>query len=81
MPFLAAAKEVAIELGWEGDMRDGPYVSVLPDPAGDQSLFLVGFKQSNNGLTFIGSQVELPHLGNAGWTHRAGEIKPTIRGT
>lgn len=74
-PFIYSAKEIAHEMGWEGDMREGPYVSVLPDGEGGRSLFLVGFKQDNNGTTFIGSEVELPHLKAAGWSYMAGEIK------
>ena len=61
--FLAAwveAKDEASAAGWEGDFRDEPVVFWVP---GD-NLFEYGFvlKQDNNGLTYVVSPVELPHL-------------------
>lgn len=74
LPFLFAVKELAHDLGWEGDMREGPFVSVLPDPQTGGALLLTAFKQDNNGITFVGSQVELDYLAAAGWTHKTGEM-------
>jgi hypothetical protein len=56
----ARARALAKSLGWEGDTTFGPYVSVLPDPS--NSPFLIVWKQSNNGTTFVASPYELPWL-------------------
>ncbi|WP_341020752.1 hypothetical protein [Brevundimonas diminuta] len=61
-PFFQTVKELAHELGWEGDMSQGPFVSMLPDIKSGGGYLVAAFKQSNNGVTFIGSQVELPYL-------------------
>lgn len=49
------------EIGWEGDVREGPYFFSVP---GDTSM-VHGYilKQDNNGSCFIASPVPLPHLG------------------
>lgn len=44
-------KELAHDLGWEGDMREGPSVSVMPDPQTGGALLLTAFKK-------IGSQMD-----------------------
>lgn len=50
-------------IGWEGDMREGPVVSMLPPiGAGENSLFLIAWKQDNNGESFVVSPYELPWL-------------------
>lgn len=64
---LGAAQVLAKRLGWEGDMRQGPFVSGLPAPDSPYSEFLIGWKQSNNGTTFIASPYELPWL-SKDWT-------------
>jgi len=62
------AKYLAGKVGWEGDIREGPYVAGLPVASGPDkddftnSEFLIGWKQDNNGRTFIASPVELPWL-------------------
>jgi hypothetical protein len=67
--FLANAKKVASEvLGWEGDMIQGPYLSALPDPSGVRSLPMIGWKQRNNGSTFIATQLPLRHLDEEGYS-------------
>lgn len=50
-------------LGWEGDMREGPYVSMLPShDSGSSSPFLIAWKQDNNGDCFIISPYLLPWI-------------------
>lgn len=50
------AKTSARLIGWEGDIREGPFVSMLPpDGAGSRSLFIVAWKQDNNGTSFVAS--------------------------
>lgn len=57
------AKEMARHLIWEGDVIQGPYVSPIPDTGGDVVCeFLIGWKQQNNGTTFIASPFKLPWL-------------------
>jgi len=60
------ACQLARSIGWEGDFRQGPYVSAIP--AGDSechSELLIAWKQDNNGTTFIASPFALPWMGNA----------------
>jgi hypothetical protein len=57
--FRAVAFERARAMGWEGDIREGPYVAGLPYEERD---IIVAWKQDNNGQTFIASPVELPWL-------------------
>ncbi|MBF0449003.1 MAG: hypothetical protein HQL67_12440 [Magnetococcales bacterium] len=47
--------------GWEGDIRDGPYIAGVPEGEYCSSV-MVAWKQDNNGTTFIGSPVRLPWL-------------------
>ena len=49
------------DAGWEGDIRQGPYLAPLPF-AFDEGAYMVALKQDNNGTTFIWSPVELPWL-------------------
>jgi hypothetical protein len=60
--FLKSALEAARKVGWEGDFREGPFVSVLPDPDNMGTTVYVGWKQDNNGTTFIVSPFPLPYL-------------------
>lgn len=57
----ARARELAEKIGWEGDIREGPYVTVLPQPY-EVPPVVIGWKQDNNGTTFIASPFELPWL-------------------
>jgi hypothetical protein len=57
------ASRLARSVGWEGDCRQGPYVTVLPYEGGLPSV-VIGWKQDNNGSTFIASEhYPLPWLG------------------
>ncbi len=60
-PMWAKAQELARKVGWEGDIRTGPYVTVLPFPPGPPPV-VIGWKQSNNGNCFIASPYEMPWL-------------------
>ena len=54
------AQENFKKIGWEGDLRDGPYYFSVP---GDSQM-AIGYviKQDNNGSTFVASPVPLPSL-------------------
>jgi hypothetical protein len=57
-------QRLAKGLGWEGDVREGPFVTVLPREPGDYwpGYVLVAWKQDNNGTTFLASPIHLPWL-------------------
>lgn len=57
------AQTMARILGWEGDVRSGPYWIPLPWDTGVWD-FAIGWKQDNNGTTFIASPVQFT------WLHR-----------
>lgn len=54
------AQHAAHDAGWDGDFRIEPVVFWVPA----ESEFGFGFviKQSNNGITYVVSPVDLPHL-------------------
>jgi hypothetical protein len=56
------AQALARRLGWEGDCREGPYVTVIPGNGGGPCPFIIAWKQDNNGTTFVASPVALPWL-------------------
>lgn len=59
--FREGALALAKRAGWEGDIRDGPYVAAMP--YGDcESKFMIAWKQSSDGTTFIASPFRLPWL-------------------
>jgi hypothetical protein len=61
--FLNDALELGKDVGWEGDFRDEPMVAGLPPAYGNpDGSFMVGWKQDNNGETFIVSPFPLPWL-------------------
>jgi hypothetical protein len=62
-PSWVKAQELAKKAGWDGDIRDGPYVTVLPLPPGPSPV-VIGWKQDNNGNCFIASPYKLPWLGS-----------------
>jgi len=47
---------------WEEDIREGPYVSLLPGRELDLSDWVVLLKQDNNGTTFVVSNYRLEYL-------------------
>ena len=56
-------KMAARLLGWEGDIREGPFVSMLPSyDSGSNSPFIIAWKQDNNGTCFIVSPYLLPWI-------------------
>lgn len=57
---LDLAKEMAREIGWEGDFRHEPYVFYLPSEG--EFVYGFAFKHDNNGDTFVISPIELPWL-------------------
>ena len=57
----------ALDAGWEGDIREGPFVAGLPSSGGDVRV-MIAWKQDNNGTTFIASPVELPQLKQEAFT-------------
>ena len=67
------AQAIATDMGWEGDIREGPYVTVIPDQPGNYSdpPILIAWKQDNNGTTFIASPFRLPWLEDESTTWRA----------
>ena len=56
------AKNLAIDAGWEGDIREGPFVFFLPFPDSSEMGFAFIFKQENNGDTMVVSPVRLEWL-------------------
>lgn len=63
IPFFDQAKELARSIGWEGDIRQGPFISALPTEDNYHPFTVIAWKQDNNGATFVASQYELPWLG------------------
>lgn len=60
---LEEAKRLAKAAGWEGDMREGPFVSMLPNQDNTVS-YVIAWKQDNNGSTFVASPYQLQWLGD-----------------
>jgi len=56
----AKAQELAKKVGWEGDVSAGPFVSGIPDDS--ETAIIIGWKQDNNGSTFIATPFEMPWL-------------------
>jgi hypothetical protein len=56
-PMWEQAKKLARQIGWEGDIRTGPYVTVIPNIPGNYCPcdVLIAWNQDNNGATFIAS--------------------------
>ena len=54
------ATRLATRIGWEGDFRNGPFISAIPAEHGNgYSEFLIAWKQDNNGTTFVASPFPL----------------------
>lgn len=63
----AQALELGKRAGWEGDFSVGPMVAGLPNRGGDtMSGILIGWKQQNDGTTFVASPYRLPWLDEDG---------------
>ena len=56
------AQKLALKAGWEGDIREGPFVAGLPSETGDDGQILVAWKQDNDGITFVATPFPLPWL-------------------
>ena len=60
-----SARAAARKLQWKGDIRPGggPYITILPaaEPGG-LPLFVIAWKQQDNGTTFVASPVRLSWL-------------------
>lgn len=63
----AKASDLALDAGWEGDVRSGPYVAGFPDPDTGGPAVMIAWKQENNGTTFVASPHPLPHLQSSAW--------------
>jgi len=63
--MLAQAKLGATKVGWQGDIREGPFLSSMPDPP--DSHIVIAWKQDNGGLTFVASEAKLPWLEEHCW--------------
>lgn len=61
------ALDLGRRAGWEGDFSVGPMVAGLPNRGGDTiSGILIGWKQQNDGTTFVASPYRLPWLDEDG---------------
>ena len=61
--FRYQAFELAKKVGWEGDIREGPFIAGLPThDTGDDGHFMIAWKQDNNGDTFVVSPYKLPWI-------------------
>lgn len=61
--FRNQAYELAKKVGWEGDIREGPYIAGLPThETADDGHIMIAWKQDNNGDTFVVSPYKLPWL-------------------
>ena len=59
---FSVARDLAMEAGWEGDMRGANEASVFFLPAETDFKYAFVWKQDNNGTTFVVSPFELPWL-------------------
>lgn len=64
LPLWEKAKTLAGRLGWEGDIREGPFVTVIPEDGlgGGPSAVVIAWKQNSNGTTFVASPYHLSWL-------------------
>lgn len=61
--MFEAGKRLAKEIGWAGDICEGPFITGLPPHWGEHtSDFIIGWKDDDNGTTYIVSPRELPWL-------------------
>jgi hypothetical protein len=57
-----AFKGLKLHSNWEGDIREGPYVAMIPGTEWFVSPFAVLLKQDNNGTTYCVSKQKLDHI-------------------
>jgi hypothetical protein len=62
---LQEAMELAQKVGWDGDIREGPFIFLLPDVEHGEMKFGFIWKQDNDGITFIASPFPLPWVTKA----------------
>lgn len=56
------AEEAFRRIGWEGDIREGPFYFAVPHPATNSMQLGYVLKQDNNGMTFVASPVPMSWL-------------------
>lgn len=77
--MLEEARALAqAHLLYEGDYRQGPFLSAMPNPGTGSSLPILAWKQDNNGTTFIASRVPLSHIEREGYARVARKSDGTI---
>lgn len=59
--FIHKVYLAAVDLGWEGDIREGPYFTVYPGGEIGSGVWplVMSWKQDNNGVSFLGSEIQL----------------------
>jgi hypothetical protein len=69
LDFWNTAQKLARAHGWEGDIRGGfgdedggPWFAPLPIDNSGETVFIIAWKQDNNGTTFVASSIPLPWL-------------------
>lgn len=51
----------AYQMGWGGDIKAGPYFSVLPSNYDwDDLPLVIGWQENNNGTTYLVSEIQFP---------------------
>lgn len=61
--LIREAQRLARQIGWEGDVSQGPFLAPLaPRDSGEEYDYMIAWKQSNNGDTFIASPYRLSWL-------------------
>lgn len=56
----STAQALARDLGFDGDIREGPFMTVLPHPLPQR--ILIAWKGGRDGICYIASPFELPWL-------------------
>jgi hypothetical protein len=58
-----AKEQFRARTGWEGDVREGPFIAgLMPPEDGKEFTFAVAIKQDNNGWIYVWSPYELGWL-------------------
>lgn len=72
--FKSKAFELAKQIGWEGDIRHGetPDIAGLPSAGDGDGKVMLGWKQDNNGTTFVASPYPLPWLDRYAFNQTSG---------